>query len=543
MLTKDLLEVEKRKPNVRPRYRDVEAYRGTAEGVIDCYEPGRTRAEIREAVADLETHDTFKLVRALSDLIDRRATFEGRSPAPPERLREALFDRGYVTTAEERRAVLEAVGEAFGISAEEVEANLWADRESEAVLIEAPDVDPGKLLRQYNLSLTQTLLFDATELRFSVSDHYQAVFGRLSYLGLMYTVDPDLTVHVTGPASIVSGSRTYGTAMAKLFPTITRATEWRVSADVETEVGGERRIYEFVVDSDEAGRFPERSADGPDGDGSDGDVYDGDVYDADVYDSDVERDFATRIDPLVDGWTVTREPTILRTGNRVMIPDFGFERERPVAGDSDAGRVGDGGDAAGGTEAFYLEVVGFWTPEYLAEKLSKVRALESTYPVVLAVNEELNCAESDFADANVDEVFFYRDRIPVKPVVDRINEIDRRAVEADLRWLSRHGIDVPDDRVVEVDELAAAHEVDPLAVEKHLASEGRGAISNGRYVPPSVLSELRSEIEAADGTRLADVNGILERYGVGQELLEAIGYEVVYTSLDQSEAEIRPREE
>ena len=522
MLTKDLLEVEKRKPNVRPRYRDVEEYRGTAEAVIGCYEPGRTRAEIREAVSDLETHDTFKLVRALSDLIDRRADFEQRSPAPPDQLREALFERGFVTTEPERRAVLSAVGERFGITAEAVEANLWADRESEAVLVEVPEVDPAELLRRYNLSLTQTLLFDATELRFSVSENFQAVFGRLSYLGLMYTVDPDLTVHVTGPASVVSGGRTYGTELARLLPSILAAEEWHVSADVETEVGGQPRIYEFEVDSGEAGRFPARTADGT---GTSGEEYD----------SEVERDFAARIDSLLDGWRVTREPTILRTGERVMIPDFGFERERPVGG-------GDG-DGADGTDEFYVEVVGFWTPEYLAEKLEKVRAVESEYPLVLAVNEELNCAESDFADANVDEVFFYRDRIPVKPVLDRIHEIDRRAVEADLRWLSRAGLDVPDDRVVDVDDLAEEHGVAPLAVEKHLRSEGRGALSNGKYVPPSVLAELRGEIDGADGTRLADVNGILESYGVGQELLEAVGYEVVYTSLDQSEAEIRPRDE
>ena len=521
MLTKDLLEVEKRKPNIRPRYRDVEAYRETAGAVIECYEPGRTRAEIGEAVADLETHDTFKLIRGLSDLIDRRAGFEGRSPAPPDRLREAVFERGYVTTEAERREVLEAVGDRSGITADEVAANLWGDRESEAVLVEAPDVDPEALLRRYNLSLTQTLLFDATELRFSVSGDFQSVFRRLAYLGLMYDVDPDLTVHVTGPASVVSRTRTYGTAMAKLLPTILRAGEWRVSADVETEVGGEPRIYEFELDSSEADRFPERR---PESEGNGA---------REPYDSDVERDFATRIDALLDGWSVTREPTILRTGNRVMIPDFGFERERPVGGNG--GRDGDG-------DAFYLEIVGFWTPEYLAEKISKVRALESDYPVVLAVAEELDCAESDFADANVDEVFFYRDRIPVKPVVDRINEIDRRAVEADLRWLSRREIDVPDARVVDVEALAAGHDVDPVAMRKHLASEGRGAVSNGKYVPPSVLSALREEVEAADGTKLADVNGVLESYGVGQELLEAIGYEVVYVSLDQSEAEIRQKD-
>lgn len=533
MLTKDLLEVEKRKPKIQPRYREIEEYRETAQRVVDCYEPGMTREGIAEAVADLETHDTFKLVRGLSELIDRRAAFEQRSPAPPERLREAVFERGFVTTDAERQDVLEAVGEAFGITAEAVEANIWADRESEAVLVEAPEVDPADLLRRYNLSLTQTLLFDAVELSFSVSGEFQPIFGHLKYLGLMYDVDEDLTVHVTGPASVVSGARTYGTSMAKLLPTITKAEEWRVSADVETEVGGEPRIYEFEVDSGDAHLFPERSPDGS----------------AEAFDSEVERDFATRITSLVDGWTVTREPTILRTGNRVMIPDFGFERERS------GGHVGDGrdGDGRGGgghggdgdgdqdhADEFYLEVVGFWTPEYLREKLEKVRVVESEYPLVLAVNETLNCAEADFADANVDEVFFYRDRIPLKPVVERINEIDRRAVEADLRWLSRTGLDVPDDRVVDVDELAAEYDVAPLAVEKHLASEQRGALSNGKYVPPAVLEELEAEIDAADGTTLADVNGVLATYGVGQELLEAIGYEVVYTSLDQSEAEIRP---
>lgn len=499
MLKKDLLEVEKRKPTIRPRYRDVDEYRPVAQDVIDVYEPGKTRGEIETEVGDLETHDTFKLVRSLSELLDRRAEFEQRAPAPPEQLREAVFGRGYVTSEAERNRVLEAVAEEFNLSPTEVEDGLWADHDAEHVLVEPPDIGPMALLRQYNLSLTQTLLFDALELEFSVSGNYQAIFSYLKYLGMMYTVDEDLTVHVTGPASLFRKTRKYGTTMAKLVPSIMKADEWQFAADIETEVSNETRIYEFSLDSDSDHRFPDTEME-------------------ESFDSAVERDFATRIDSLVDGWSVTREPTILRTGRRVMIPDFSFER---------------------GDDEFYVEVVGFWTPDYLEEKLEKVRQVESEHPIVLAVNEELNCTEGDFARANIDEIFFYCDRIPVKPVVDRINEIDRRTVEADRQELRERMVSVSDTNVVDIEGLAAEHDVTPAAMEAHLESEYPGVISNGQYVPPRVLSELRTAIESNRGTTLADVNPILTEYGVAQDILEEIGYEISYVSLDQSEAEIR----
>ena len=233
---------------------------------------------------------------------------------------------------------------------------------------------------------------------------------------------------------------------------------------------------------------------------------------------------------LVDQWIdelavyhvdigVTREPTILRTGRRVMIPDFRFERDEA---------------------AFYLEVVGFWTPDYLAEKLEKVRQVESEHPIVLAVNEALSCTEADFDGANVDEVSFYRDRIPVKPVIKRINEIDRRRTEAEVQELRRDEASIADDRVVAVAALAAEYGVSPEVMVAYLESECSGGLSNGRYVPPPVLAELKSEIEQVDGDTLADVNRILAAYGVAQEILEEIGYEISYVSLAQEEAEIRP---
>lgn len=503
MLTKDLLEVTKRKPDIQPRYREIDEYRPLAEQVIAAYVPGKTRGQIGEAVSELETHDTFKLVRGLSALLERRAEFEQQAPMPPAELRTAVFERGFVTDARERQQVVAAVAAEHDLTPEAVEDHLWADREDEHVLVTAPDIEPAALLRQYNRSLTQTLLFDAVELAFTASGNYQAIFGHLKYLGLMYRVDPDLTVTVTGPATLLKRTRKYGTSFAKLLPTIMAADEWRVKAQVETEVGGEPRLYEFTLDSGRAGLFPEARA-------------------VDSFDSEVERDFATRIDALAEGWTVRREPTILRAGNRVMIPDFSFERDRGEDG-----------------TAFYLEVVGFWTPDYLAEKLEKVRAVESDHPLMLAVNEALNCTKEDFAAANVNQVFFYDGSIPVKPVLSRLNAIEEGLIEQDLASLAANGIEVPTQTVTPIEELADGYDVEPGAIIRHLKEHAPGVVSNDRYVPPAVLSTIKEEIDALDDPTLADVDPILEQYGVAQTILEEIGYTVQYTSLDQTEAAVR----
>ena len=57
-----------------------------------------------------------------------------------------------------------------------------------------------------------------------------------------------------------------------------------------------------------------------------------------------------------------REPDAVVVGNRVFIPDF---------------RVGD----------LYVEVVGFWTPQYLEEKYGKL--MRSGVPILVLVDERL----------------------------------------------------------------------------------------------------------------------------------------------------------
>jgi predicted nuclease of restriction endonuclease-like RecB superfamily len=53
-----------------------------------------------------------------------------------------------------------------------------------------------------------------------------------------------------------------------------------------------------------------------------------------------------------------------------------------------------------------LEIMGFWTPEYLEEKLDKIRQAD-VENLVLAVSEELDCTSEDI-DLGADRVLWFK---------------------------------------------------------------------------------------------------------------------------------------
>lgn len=501
MLKKEFLEVKKRKPNIAPRYRSIDENVSTVERVIDVYDEEKSKEEIENEISELETHDNFKFVRALSSLLERRTKFEQAAPVEPRKLRQEVFERGFVTGVDERKKVMEEVGQKIGLEPGEVDENLWADREKNEVMASKVEISPDELIRQYNLSLTQTLLFEAIDLDIGVSENFREIFSMIKFLGLMYSVRKEeggKKINVTGPASLFRKTRKYGTTMAKLLPSVMKSAEWKIEAQVETEVGGERRIYQFELDSDEEGLFPEMSTE-------------------ESYDSEIERNFAKWINSKADGWNVSREPIFLEAGDSVMIPDFGFERRG---------------------EELYLEIVGFWTPEYLKEKLEKVKKLDEEKDLMFAVDEELNCTEEDFGEGR--DVFFYDGEVPVHPVLRRLKVKEKKLVEGDLKKLHQGEIDFKSehDSVTDLEDLASTHDVERKALEEYFKEEYPGSISKSKYVPPAVLDELKEKIESLESKKLSTVNDVLEEYGVAQNILKEIGYSVTYTTLKQDELKI-----
>lgn len=101
-------------------------------------------------------------------------------------------------------------------------------------------------------------------------------------------------------------------------------------------------------------------------------------------------------------WVLVREDDVLDLGAEVMLPDFAIEHPD-------------------GRRALF-EIVGFWTPEYLAEKLAKIREADRDN-LIIAVSERLDCSSEDFERMGMDDrVLWFKTGIHVYDVVELAEE-------------------------------------------------------------------------------------------------------------------------
>ena len=92
------------------------------------------------------------------------------------------------------------------------------------------------------------------------------------------------------------------------------------------------------------------------------------------YDSRIEERFAREFRKLAPEWDVVREPEPINADGTLIFPDFALQcRANPA-------------------RRWLLEIVGFWTPEYVARKLARYRSARLSN-LILCIDEERNCAE------------------------------------------------------------------------------------------------------------------------------------------------------
>jgi predicted nuclease of restriction endonuclease-like RecB superfamily len=508
VLTKDLLRVSRRGGGFQPEFAGRE-HRPLAAKVLGTYQGhvGERREELQESLEDLEREaEDFKLVRGFAKLLEREATFETEAPLPPERARRRAFEAaeavGVVTDGERTRA-LERAADALGIESDAVDDSLYADLDSRQVL-RSVDArwDPDDLLAQYDLSLAQTALFDATEVRVRSSDP-KALVSAVKRLGLLYEIrkTPEgREVVATGPDALFRRTRRYGTRFARLLRTVAKAESWTLEATVDDR-GTERTMH---LSEDDPVRVP----------GTDP------VAEV-TYDSGVEADFAARFQRLGLDWALTREPEPLETGDRVMIPDFAFDY-LPAS-------VASGGssDASDGDHAdfrVYFEIMGFWTPEYVEKKLAQLDELEDV-EMIVAVDESLGVGE-DVAATDARAVP-YSGTVRVKDVRDALRRYEAELVAESAADLPDEL--VPDDDVVELADLAPRHGVSEDALAD-VAFPDHEVVGRS-LVRPQVLETLGDRIEA--GMDYAEAEAVLEEHGVDDDsaVLSRLGYRVEWEGL------------
>lgn len=491
MLTKDLLRVSRAGGGYHLQFAGRE-HRPLAAKVLGTFldSVGEPRETLDSELSELEGEYEFKLVRGLAAIAEREATFGIRAEVAPERARRVAFEAGerlLVADMTDRTRALTQAADSLGITPTGLDRAMYADRKQRQILTSFEECyDPEGLLSQYNLSLAQTALFDATEIRVRSSDPRRLV-STTKRLGLLYEVrktDSGRELLVTGPDALFRATRRYGTRFARLLRAIVDTDEWRLRASIDDH--GTERTLELSEDD------PLR-------------VPDGEPVVEVSYDSAVERDFATRFEALDLDWELVREPEPLETGPSVMIPDFAFEYRYENF------RV-------------FFEIMGFWTPEYVEKKLGQLERVEEV-ELLVAVDESL--AVSEDVKARDHRVLTYSDSVRIRDVREALRRYERDLVEATAASLPNTLS--PDEDTLSISTLAARHAVSERALD---AVELPDHERVGRtLVRPAVLEALSKRLHA--GQSLADAEAALENAGItdASALFSRLGYRVEWDGL------------
>jgi hypothetical protein len=351
-------------------------YAACAEAMLHTYRSGigRTRRELHRAVHALfgdETDCPLRRIDAFCKLLDDASEYAQGRHGVAAALRRQVFRQAatmhpLVSSADRlcehsEDSAKAAISSSIGLSWQEIDHQLFADV-PECHRLEAFQGYPSgeALLARYNVAQVQVALFRAVEMVIWASADFKTILRYAKLAGLMHTIrrqgpnhgadpagSPGLPesryeIRLDGPASVLRGTRRYGVAMARFLPALIACRGWRMHAVLETR----RRGHLVSLDLSPQDRLTSH------------------LPPPEEFDSRVEEQFARRWGNERDGWSLCREGEVLHQGQKVFVPDFAIRHR-------------DG-------RSVLLEIVGFWTPEYLEAKVQTLRAFQK-HKILLAV--------------------------------------------------------------------------------------------------------------------------------------------------------------
>jgi predicted nuclease of restriction endonuclease-like RecB superfamily len=538
----------------------------------------------------------YRFIRGLSQLLGRRAVIETDASVDPSLAREAVFGAcgGMALSPAEKKEAFHKAAKKLSISEDELEKALWADLEENQIVKSFFSLSPVDLLGQYNISLTQTLLFRAVDLDIWIKGGFQKMLWKVLRSGLMYHLeDPGepisktridekedsgneekkakrrepeglngVHIHIDGPASLFRMSERYGNSFAKLFPALLQSKGWRLKASILHKTYQGKRILEFSLDDSEeafnpsfetfhssealpsgfkleeakekykAGMEREIQKESETGSEEGGTENQEIVQEEAKYDSAIEKTFGSL---NLGGWKVVREPTILRAGRYAFVPDFALQREGMKV---------------------YLEIVGFWTSEYLEKKVEKLKDVRE--PLILLIDRKLKCSEKDFP---AQEVIFFDKKLPASEIMKVLRKYegekrieDRLSLQEIEFSLSGELINLEDIAAEKGVLLDSLKEVIKNRLEygelkevgnSERAEEYRNYVLLENYlIHRQLLERINLELEKLRAVETyADAVKVFESFRLDRSLyysvLEELGYKVIWAGLSEDSARIK----
>ncbi len=371
-------------------------YVGLAERMLELYRSGvgRTRQELHRGVADIladEEDCPVRRVASFCKLLDDVSEYRMDREGKAAKLRREVFHRAarkhpLVANADQlfeqsEADVKAAIAAEMGRSWEEIDRDLFADVMEFHRLSRFDGYEnAAALLARYNVAQVQVALYGAVALHITATADLKTILRYAKLARLLHTIrqvnDGEWLITLDGPASVIHETQRYGVQLAKFLPALIACRGWRMTAVVP--VGKQRGKLRLELDA-KAGLHSHLPV-------------------PEEFDSEVEAAFAKRWgESPREGWRLLRESEILFENQRVFFPDFTFEHE-------DGRRV-------------HLEIIGFWTPEYLTAKRATL-ARFARHQILVAIARSSHEAAPDWPVA----CLVYKTRLKVDEVLDRLRQ-------------------------------------------------------------------------------------------------------------------------
>jgi predicted nuclease of restriction endonuclease-like RecB superfamily len=366
------------------------AYAEYADRLLAVYRSGAgaTRRELHRSVDGVfaEVADCpARRIAAFKKLLDDASVFDTDPAGAAAELRLKVFafaaayhplvvDRDTLFDSAESE-VKDLVAREFGRPWKEIESALYADVMDFQPLVSFDGYpDAAALLSRYNVAQVQAALYRAERMSVTATGDFKTILRHAKLARLMHEIARLPTggyqIDLEGPASILIETRRYGVAFARFLPALVACRGWSARAELQTP-WRTRCVLELSSDDGLTSHLPE----------------------PDAFDSSVEESFAAKFgaEPR-RGWRLVREGAVLHEHQTAFVPDFAFHHED-------------------GTEVL-MEIVGFWSPGYLAQKRETVRKFRK-HRMLLAVPEKSLSPGAE----DRDDVVAYKTALTIEPVL------------------------------------------------------------------------------------------------------------------------------
>jgi uncharacterized protein len=364
MLTADLAMSYQRGTKITPRYLDTDdaRYLQTAADLMLLVQQhvGRRRGELQQALDEyIGVGTDYKILRGLIKLLLDRCLFESAAVRDSTELRRALFLQAAaqhpVINEEVRQQAVAKVAQELLCQPAEVLQGLYADLPDNQVLTFFEELEAANLLDRYNLAQAQALLYRCTELRLWIETQdlqtVRQLFNEIKAFRLIHAIRGNARagyeVRLSGPVSLFHRSQRYGVQMAVFLPALLLNPGWQMRAEIETKRG--KAFFELSSQQHKLRSHYVKEENRP------------------------ENALLAKLVESWDNqeWQLAENQAVLDLGETALVPDLVFQH-------------------AQGAQV-HLEMLGYWTPRYLQDRLLVLERGKLTNYLFVVV-EELRCS-------------------------------------------------------------------------------------------------------------------------------------------------------